>query len=476
MKKKVIIAIIGAAILAAAAFFVFNIATAGHAAAGNIAVERVVRDTIVNTVSARGEVALLNTETIFSNAIAEIEYVYIERNAMVREGDLLLRFTERSLERLQNRVREAELALRSAEINLADSRMPAGETAIESSRLAVVQTEQDIVNLETTIETQRRDLDRLRTRIADSQRTYDSNRALFELGAVSQDTLDNLDRALRDLRDEFENFENALARNELSLEALRQNLSHRQSVYAETRARTDMQEVRNLIAQRQISVEQARMRLEDAIRDLEDFNLEVTAPMSGTISMLAVSRGETIMSERPIIEISDVDNFVVRMDVNERNAAGLALWQDVEITGAVLGRASVYGEIIKIGSIAEQRQTANGMERVIPIEVSVHPSPEADILRPGFSLDGRITLEVKENIVVVPILATLRNRDGDTFVFVVRDDNTLEQRIIELGLYADMTVEAIGIEEGEIIVSQPTLDMYDGMLINPLIPDDIEEA
>ncbi|MCL2565531.1 MAG: efflux RND transporter periplasmic adaptor subunit [Defluviitaleaceae bacterium] len=474
MKKKRIIAVVVVIALVAAVIFVVSAAGAANAATSHIAVESIVRDTIVNTVTSRGEVALLNTETIFSNALAEIEYVYIERNDMVREGDVLLRFTERSLERLENRVREAELALRSAEINLADSRMPAGETTIESSRLAVMQTEQDIVNLETTIETQRRDLERLQTRIADQQRIYDSNRALFELGAVSQDTLDNLERALRDLRDEFENFENSLARNELSLDALRQTLSHRESLYSETRTRTDMQEVQNLIAQRQISVEQARMRLNDARRELEDFSLEVIAPMSGTITMLSVSRGETIIADRPIIEISDVENFVVRMDVNERNAAGLAIGQDVEITGAVLGRLSVYGEITRIGSIAEQRQTANGMERVIPIEVKVHPSAEADVLRPGFSLDGRITLEVKENIVVVPILATMRDRDGDTFVFVVRYDNALEQRVITLGLYADMTVEAIGIYEGEVIVSQPTLDMYEGMIINPLNPADIE--
>jgi len=365
MKKKRIIVVIIALALVVGAIFVVNAMNVANAAMNHILVESVTKDTIINTVSARGEVALLNTETIFSNAAAEIEYVYIERNDMVREGDVLLRFTERSLERLENRVREAELALRSAEINLADSRMPAGETAIESSRLAVVQTEQDIVNLETTIETQRRDLERLQTRIADQQRTYESNRALFELGAVSQDALDNLERAVRDLRDELENFENTLARNELSLDSLRQTHSHRESLYRETRTRTDMQEVQNIIAQRQISVEQARMRLNDAIRELEDFTLEVVAPMSGAISMLAVSRGETIMADRPIIEISDVENFVVRMDVNERNAAGLALGQDVEITGAVLGRASVYGEITRIGSIAEQRQTANGLERVI---------------------------------------------------------------------------------------------------------------
>lgn len=469
-KKKIIVITVVVAVLAIVGFLAVSAANAAmHMMSLNpVMVEPVERDTIVNTVTSRGEVALLNTETVFSAAMAEVEHLYIERNDVVAQGDVLVRFAGRSRDRLESHVREAELALRSAEIALEESRLPAGEAAIENARLAVTQSRQDITNLEMTIETHRRDLDRVNTRIADQQRAYEQNRTLYELGAISRDTVDNLERAVRDLSDELENLENSLARSELSLEALQDTLSHRERVYQETRTRTDMQDVQNLIAQRQISVEQARLRLDDARRELNDFVMEIVAPTSGTISMLSITRGETILADRPIIEISDTDNFIVRLDVNERNAARLALGQHVEITGAVLERNTVYGEITRIGTLAEQRQTANGLERVMPIEVTIIPCENSGVLRPGFSVDGRITLEVRENIVVVPILATLRDRDGDTFVFVLREDHTLERRVIELGLYADMAVEAFGLSEGEIIISQPTLAMYDGMLVSPI--------
>ena len=469
MKKKKIVIISAIVLLGAAGFFALNAAAGGMniATVNPVMVDTIERDTIVNTVTSRGYVAMLNSETVFSVAMAEVEHLYIERNDIVQEGDVLVRFTERSRERLETRVREAELSLRSAEIALSESRMPAGETAIENSRLGVTQTNQDITNIEMTIDNHRRDLERVQTRIADQQRTYDQNRALYNLGAVSRDSIENIERALRDLNDELENINSAIARNELSLSGLQDTLAHRQRVYQETRTRTDTQEARNAIAQRQVSVDQARLRLDDARRELNDFVMEITAPMSGTITMLSMTRGETIMGDRPIAEISDVDNFVVRLDVNERNAARLALGQEVEITGSVLERNSVYGTITRIGTIAEQRQTANGLERVMPIEVTVIPCEHAAVLRPGFSLDGRITLETRENIVVVPILATLRDRDGETFVFVVRNDNTLERRTIEIGLYADMLVEAFGIFEGEIIVRQPSLSMYDGMMVTP---------
>jgi len=473
MKKKKIIIISVILLVVIAGVVGLNAAAGamagltGLTATNPVTVDFVERDTIVNTVTSRGYVAMLNSATVFSVAMAEVEYLYIERNDIVQEGDVLVRFTERSRERLETRVREAELSLRSAEIALAESRMPAGDTAIENSRLGVTQTNQDITNMQMTIDNQRRDLERAHIRIADQQRTYDQNRALYNLGAVSRDSIDTIERALRDLNDEIANIESAIARNELALNGLNDTLAHRTSVYQETRTRTDTQEARNMIAQRQVSVDQARLRVNDARRELDDFVMEIMAPMSGTVTMLSMTRGETVMADRPIVEISDVDNFVVRLDVNERNAARLAHGQEVEITGSVLERNSVYGTITRIGTIAEQRQTANGLERVLPIEVTVIPCQHSDVLRPGFSLDGRITLETRENIVVVPILATLRDRDGDTFVFVVRDDNTLERRVIELGLYADMLVEAFGISEGEMIVRQPSLSMYDGMVVTP---------
>ena len=475
MKKKRIIIILVIVLLAGVGFFALSAANAGLSAVNPVMVEKIERDTIVNTVTARGYVAMLNTEMVFSVAMAEVESLYIERNDTVREGDILVRFSERSRERLETRVQEAELSLRSAEIALAESRMPAGDTAIENSRLGVTQTRQEITNIEMTIDNLRRDMERLDIRIADQQRTYDQNRALYELGAVSRDTLDNLSRAVRDLNDERANLESAISRNELSLEGLQATLSHRENVYQETRTRTDTREAQNMIAQRQISVEQARLRLNDARRELDDFVMYLTAPMSGTVTMLSLTRGETVMADRPIIEISDVENFVVRLDVNERNAARLALGQDVEITGSVLERNSVYGTITRIGTIAEQRQTANGLERVMPVEVTIIPCEHSEVLRPGFSLDGRITLETREDIVVVPILATLRDRDGDTFVFVVHEGeygHTLERRVIELGLYADMFVEGFYINEGELIVTQPTLAMYDGMIVTPMNLED----
>jgi len=476
MKKKIAIILGGVAIVAAAVIFI-NVRGAMMAVPENqVAVESAKRDTIVNTVSAKGEVSLLNKELVYSSTRAEVDEVMVEKNDIVEKGDVLIRYTEKSRETIENMIRDAELNLRSAQISLADARTPASETSIESSKLSVTQAGDDIKSLEMAMGILENDIDKAKIKIADAEKAYSNNKALYELGAVSKDTIEELEKASRDANDALETLENNKIKNELAMAAARNTLSYREKVYEETISRTSSADVRNLIAQRQIIVEQAQIKLDDARKELADYQHEILSPISGTVSMVSVSKGEIASTERALMEISNVDDYVVKVDVNERHSAKIALGQEVEISGAVLGKELVYGNITKIGSIAELKQTTNGTERVVPVEITVIPSEESKVLKPGFSLEAKITTEVKEDIVVVPILATLKDKDGNTYVFVVKDDNTIEKRIVEIGLYADMLVEVSGLSDGEIIVSQPTIDMEDGAAVSPLTEEMAEEG
>ena len=476
MKKKIALILGAVAIIAAVVIFIYSRSVGLAMPQNQVAVESVKRDTIVNTVSAKGEVSLLNKELVYSSTRAEVEEVMVEKNDIVKKDEVLIRYTEKSRETIENMIRDAELNLRSAQISLSDARTPASESAIESSRLSVTQANDEIRNLEMAMEILESDISKARTKISDAEKTYSDNKALYDLGAVSKESLDALEKAVRDASDALVSLNNNKIKNELAMEAAKNTLSYRETVYNETTTRTSGADVRNLIAQRQITVEQAQIRLDDAKKELEDYQHEILSPISGTVSMINVSKGEIASTERALMEISNVDDYVVKVDVNERHSAKIDLGQEVEISGAVLGKDLVYGTITKIGSIAEMKQTTNGTERVVPVEITVKPSEESKVLKPGFSLEAKITTEVKEDIVVIPILATLKDKDGNTYVFVVKEDNTLEKRIVEIGLYADMLVEVSGISDGEIIVSQPAIDMEDGLLISPLNEEENPEG
>jgi len=469
MKKKKIALILGGVAVVVAAVIIIQGRMAALAVPENqVAVEIVKRDTIVNEVSAKGEVSLLNKELVYSSTRAEVEEVMVEKNDIVKEGEVLIRYTEKSRELIENAIRDAELNLRSAQISLSDARTPASETSIESSRLSVTQTQDEIKSLEMAMDTLNNDMNKASTKINEAEKAYSDNKALYELGAVSRESVEALEKAVTDAKDAMEAINQNIIKNELAMESAKNTLSYREKVYTETASRTSSADVRNMIAQRQITVEQAQIKLDDAKKELEDYQHEILSPIAGTVSMVSVSKGEIASTERALMEISNVEDYVVKVDVNERHSSKIALGQDVEISGAVLGKNLVYGTITKIGSIAELKQTANGSERIVPVEITVTPSEESKVLKPGFSLEAKITTEIKERIVVVPILATLKDNDGNTYIFVVKEDNTLEKRIVEIGLYADMLVEVSGVSDGEIIVSQPTIDLEDGMAVSPL--------
>ena len=476
MKKKTALILGSVAVVAAAVIFIKVRSSMMAVSANQVAVEAVKRDTIVNTVSAKGEVSLLNKELIYSSTRAEVEEVMVEKNDIVKKDEVLIRYTEKSRETIENAIRDAELNLRSAQISLSDARTPASQSTIESSKLSVTQAQDEIKSLEMAMDTLENDIDKAKTKIADAEKAYSDNKALYEIDAVSKESLDALEKAVRDANDALTSLNNNKTKNELAMDAAKNALAYRETVYTETTTRTSSTDVRNLIAQRQIAVEQAQIRLDDAKKELEDYQHEILSPISGTVSMISVSKGEIASTERALMEISNVDDYVVKVDVNERHSAKIALGQEVEVSGAVLGKNLVYGKITKIGSIAELKQTTNGTERVVPVEITVIPSEESKVLKPGFSLEAKITTEVKEDIVVIPILATLKDKDTNTYVFVVKEDNTLEKRIVEIGLYADMLVEVTGVADGEVIVSQPTIDMEDGMEVSPLNEEENPEG
>ena len=434
-----------------------------------VQVETVSRDTIITNVSAKGEVSLLNSELIFANTNAEVEEVLVEKNDMVKKGDVLLRYKEKSKEKIENQLREAELNLKSAEISLNQETIPASETDLENARMSIKSAEDKIKDQEYAIDRLERDLKDQEKAVEDAKKTVENTKLLYEAGAASKDELTTAEDALKTAENLLVSKKNDYAQNVQTMESLRDNLTYQNNLYNQLVNKNSTQQSKNTVAQRQISVEQMRLRVDELRKDLADFQYEIISPIDGTVTELNISKGAITPTDKALMEISNIEDFVVKVNVNERNAAKIATGQVAEIKGSVLGDERASGKITKIGYIAEQKQSSSGgMETVIPVEITVDPSEASKLLKPGFSLEAIITTQVKENVVALPILSTLKESNGDNFVYVVKEDNTLEKRIVTLGVYSDMTVEAEGVSEGETIVAQPTFDMHDGMKITPI--------
>ena len=73
-----------------------------------------------------------------------------------------------------------------------------------------------------------------------------------------------------------------------------------------------------------------------------------------------------------------------------------------------------------------------------------------------------------ENTLVIPIAAINTDQSGD-FCFVVRD-GILERHDVVAGLSSEDSIEILeGLEEGDIVLTDTSMELMEGMQIEPLI-------
>ena len=95
------------------------------------------------------------------------------------------------------------------------------------------------------------------------------------------------------------------------------------------------------------------------------------------------------------------------------------------------------------------------------------PNPERSIL-PGQFTKVRVLLDVREEATVVPLRGVIIEKGG-AYIYVMRQDSTVEKRFIELGPEIDnRAVVERGLVPGEIVVVEGQHKLTPGMKVRPV--------
>lgn len=423
------------------------------------------RDTIITKVTSKGEVSLLNTQLIYANLVAEVEEVLVEKNDTVSAGQPIIQYKEKSREDLERSIEKAKLDVQGAELALNSAKIPPSVSSVERAKVDMDNARKVVERAKNDVDDMDKDIARQEEKVNDYKKELANNETLLLAGAISQKTVDDARKVLRDMEEALDTLKKSRSYKAQEIGTSEEAYRYSELVYGDIVNKLSEQSVQNNIKQQEISLQRARLALTQLERELEDFQLEILSPISGTVTKVNVSRGEITPTDKALMEIADITDYIIKADVNERNSGKIEIGQDVKLTGAVLGEDTVTGKVTKIGYIAETKQNNNGTERVIPVEITVDRDSRVNVLKPGISLDATIITSVKEDTIAIPILSTLSESDGSSFVYIIKDDDTLEKRPVKLGAYADMSVEVEGVVEGERIVAQPSVDMSDGMAV-----------
>lgn len=235
----------------------------------------------------------------------------------------------------------------------------------------------------------------------------------------------------------------ALARNEVE--------RNKPLVEKKAVAEADYQKLLTEQAAREAELASSEARQALAQKTLDD--CVIRAPFGGVVAERSVEPGVYVRADSAIARVVDLSTLRLVLNVPETEVGGLLVGQPVEFTTAAYPDKTFTGTLKFLG--AAMREASRDL--VVEAEV---PNPDGH-LRPGFFSDARIRLR-EEKVVAVPADA-LRIEGSRRKAFVVEKDNTISERLVEVGdTRENFTEIRRGVAAGETVLVKPAAEATDG--------------
>lgn len=197
------------------------------------------------------------------------------------------------------------------------------------------------------------------------------------------------------------------------------------------------------IRQRQAVLQQRRVEVEIAQQQLAD--TKIAAPFDGIVQERKASPGEFLNTAAPIVTLVKVDPLRLRLEVPERNTAGVKLGQKVRLT--------IEGDTNKhAGTIARISPAIAEMSRMLVVEADI-PN-RAGGLRPGAFARAEIIVAEPQPATAIPASALLTFA-GIEKIFLVKEGKAVEKNIAT-GRRAHDFIEVLrDVKPGDQVVINP---------------------
>ena len=186
----------------------------------------------------------------------------------------------------------------------------------------------------------------------------------------------------------------------------------------------------------QAQVETARADL--ATSELRLKYTQVTAPDDGIISSRTVSVGQVAQTGAEMLRMVRQGRIEWRAEVPEARLPLIKVGQPVTLTAA--DGSQIQGTVrIVAPTVAQNNRTA-----------LVYVDLPAGSARPGMFARGRLSIG-KGDALLAPVQAVVM-QDGYAYVFVLKDKNVVERRLVKVANIQDGQMEILsGVKPGEVI-------------------------
>jgi HlyD family secretion protein len=200
-----------------------------------------------------------------------------------------------------------------------------------------------------------------------------------------------------------------------------------------------------LIAQQQIQLDQAAAALE---------RTRLTAPFDGIVTAVNVDEGGLALPGVAAFELTDTDPLRLTVQVDEIDIRQIQADMPARVRVDALPGLELGATLERVALLG----TNSG--GIVSYDVLVRLDDLDSRVRVGMTAEASVTVESRRDVVVVPNLyIRLERQTGRAFVNLVREDVTLEEVEVVLGLQGQDQSEIVsGLNEGDVIAVDLSAD------------------
>lgn len=349
---------------------------------------------ITQVIHAEGVLFPMHQASLSPKVTAPVRAFYVNRGDRVRKGQLLAVLENRDL---------------AAAVISAEGSYDQAKATYASTTASTLPEEMQKAELDA------RDA---RATLAAQQKLYDSERKLFEQGALARKQLDQTEVALTAAR-------SASQTADKRLQNLQASGASQQRQAAKGQLESSHGQYLAATAQLQYT--------------------EMRSPIDGVIADRAVYPGDIAPAGTPLLIVMDTTKVVVRLHIPQPEAVQLKLGDRAELQ--VPGLPNTFPCTVTVLSPALDPSSTT-------VEVWVEADNPQNQLKPGTTVEVSINARTVPNAIVIPASAVLTDPAGKTSVMLVKSDERAYSQAIATGIREGQSVQVLsGLKPGQEVIA-----------------------
>lgn len=399
---------------------------------------------IVRDIEGLGNLMVFDKATVVSKIDGIVERIFVKKGEVVERGDKIIELSNYQLELEKIKIEKEVLS---------------ATEELDTARMQYEEEEKNLYKKFYVLERMRLEIENSEKEIKFLKENLARKKILFEKGGITEEEFRNLKFSLESKEGEL-----LVMKKGYELECY--GFRDRDLIMAGYTVPDDEETRRKLLVLLNTrllkkKVEFARIRLKKEMIELDriDWLLKqtmITAPVSGVVTDITKFVGEKLDADETITTILNRKKLLARVSFSETDRQGFGDGERVTVFIDSLGK-NIQGRIYTVDPYIDVNTRRFNVDCIVENTMD---------LVPGMFVRVRIPVRKVEQVLLLPKDALVHGDEQSGAVYVVSKNDRIFRRSVLIEGYDDrFVIVRDGVQEGEVVVIKPLINLMDGMRI-----------